>query len=200
MLILFLSLQERIYRNYHSIQFFPQKFTQYLLSSEVGFTKCEVVSIPPHPSKGFQRPVQLFTKAGTSPERAASSLRFIARRAEKRACELRAFERDLFPHEMVKFGNLSDLSQRSIESLGHYEQLENVYAPITTPCYDTPSHNNDSQPFEPEKSCYVYAETKTDSTQQQDQVNKLTEEPENLRLKELRKRKTGDSPTCTTDD
>ncbi|XP_044008329.1 7SK snRNA methylphosphate capping enzyme-like [Aphidius gifuensis] len=186
-------LTERIYRNFQNIQFFPDKFTQYLLSSEVGFTKCEVVSIPCHPSKGFQRPVHLFTKAGTSPERAVTSLRYIARQAEKRAYELRVFERDLFPHEVIKFGNLS--SQRSIESVGHYERLENVYAPSTTPCYDTPSHNNDSQSFEPDKSCHVYADTK-----QNDTTIKLNEEPENLRLKELRKRITCESPISTNDD
>lgn len=165
------------------------------MSSEVGFTKCEVVSIPCHPSKGFQRPIHLFTKAGTSPERAVSSLRYIARQAEKRAYERCVFERNLFPHEVTKFGNLSDLSQRSIESVGHYERLENVYAPSTTPCYDTPSHNNDSQSFEPEKSCYVYADTK-----QNDTTIKLNEEPENLRLKELRKRITCESPITTNDD
>ncbi|XP_063975513.1 7SK snRNA methylphosphate capping enzyme-like [Diachasmimorpha longicaudata] len=149
------TLTERIYRNYHSIEFFPQKFTQYLLSAEVGFTKCEVVSIPPHPSKGFQRPIQLFTKAGTSPA-PTTSVRFIGRRIERRNTERRAFERDLFPREYSRCGNLSELSQRSVESLSQYDQLENVYAPSTTPCYDTPSHNNDSQSaFEPEKTCYA---------------------------------------------
>ncbi|XP_034936957.1 probable RNA methyltransferase bin3 [Chelonus insularis] len=163
------ALTERIYRTYHSIEFFPEKFTQYLLSSEVGFTKCEVVSIPPHPSKGFQRPIQLFTKAGTSPV-PSTITRFVARAQEKKDSELRAFERDLFPREMQKPGNLSDLSQRSSESLSQYEQLENVYAPSTTPCYDTPSHNNDSQSaFEPERMCYVDVVTKTEVLQ----VNEL---------------------------
>lgn len=58
--------QERIYKNYQNIEFRPHSFTQYLLSSEVGFFKCEILSIPPHPSKGFQRPIHLFTKAGPS--------------------------------------------------------------------------------------------------------------------------------------
>lgn len=44
--------------------------------------------------------------------------------------------------------------------------MENVYAPSTTPCYDTPSHNNDSQPgFESEKNCYIDVGTKTETTQ-----------------------------------
>ncbi|XP_008545981.1 7SK snRNA methylphosphate capping enzyme [Microplitis demolitor] len=161
------GLTERIYRNYHSIEFFPQKFTQYLISPEVGFTQCEVVSIPPHPSKGFQRPIQLFTKAGTSPASrtiaapSSTITRFVARAQEKKDSEIRAFERDLFP--IIKSpasklcGNLSNLSQRSSESMSsHYDQLENVYAPSSTPCYDTPSHNDNSQSaFEPEKMCYV---------------------------------------------
>ena len=62
-ILFFLFPQERIFKNYQNIKFFPDQFTQYLLSPEVGFSKCEVVSIPPHPSKGFQRPLHLFTKA-----------------------------------------------------------------------------------------------------------------------------------------
>lgn len=57
-------MQERIYKNYNNIEFRPQNFTHYLLSSEIGFYKCEVVSIPSHPFKGFQRPLHLFTKPG----------------------------------------------------------------------------------------------------------------------------------------
>lgn len=161
--------QERTYKTYQSIEFFPQKFTQYLLSPEVGFNKCEVVSIPAHPSKGFQRPIQLFTKAGTSPDTSnawcTTAHRFVSREQKKRDYERRVFERDLFPHELPKLGNLSDLSQRSGESLSQYEQLENIYAPSTTPCYDTPSHNADSQPFEPEKMCYV--DVKADPSKQE---------------------------------
>ena len=56
-------LQERIYKNYHSIVLTPNKFTQYLLSPVIGFHKCEEVSVPAHPSKGFQRPIFLYTKA-----------------------------------------------------------------------------------------------------------------------------------------
>lgn len=61
------ALTETIFRNFKSIEFFPHKFTQYLLSSEVGFSKCEVIDTPLHTSKGFQRPVQLFTKGEHSP-------------------------------------------------------------------------------------------------------------------------------------
>ncbi|PSN34167.1 hypothetical protein C0J52_10052 [Blattella germanica] len=66
-------VQETIFKNYNSLEFLPQKFTEYLLSSEVGFTKCEVIGTPFHQSKGFQRPIQLFTKGGISPARSAAS-------------------------------------------------------------------------------------------------------------------------------
>ncbi|KAK0077310.1 hypothetical protein PV325_004110 [Microctonus aethiopoides] len=182
------NLTERIYRNYHSIEFFPQKFTQYLLSSEVGFTKCEVVSIPPHPSKGFQRPIQLFTKAGTSPTPCTQVTRFVARAQEKRESELRAFERDLFPREIPKFDNFSlNLSQRSNESMNQYDQLENVYAPSTTPCYDTPSHNNDNSQsaFESEKICYVDVGEKLEANTPAitSQANKLKDDIQQLDIK-----------------
>lgn len=154
------NLTERIYKNYQSIEFRPHKFTQYLLSPEVGFCKCEVVSIPPHPSKGFQRPIHLFTKAGSSPEIADSSAlnalkRHERRDQEKRDMERREYERDLFRKDNVKEGNMSEISQQSSESMSQYEQFENVYAPSATPCYDTPGHNNDSQPPDASKMCYL---------------------------------------------
>ena len=171
--------QERTYKTYQSIEFFPQNFTQYLLSPEVGFNKCEVLSIPAHPSKGFQRPIQLFTKAGTSPTCTRSNVessphRFIGREKQKKELERRAFERDLFPHEIPKFGNSSDLSQRSVESLSHYDQLQNVYAPSATPCYDTPSHNPDSLSFESEKMCYVDVNAKGDPSKQESSPTQQT--------------------------
>lgn len=43
---------------------YPHKFTQYLLS-EVGFSKCEVIGAPFHQSRGFQRPIKLYTKGET---------------------------------------------------------------------------------------------------------------------------------------
>ncbi|XP_063236696.1 7SK snRNA methylphosphate capping enzyme bin3-like [Bacillus rossius redtenbacheri] len=61
------KLTETTYSNYHSIKFLPHKFTEYLLSAEVGFSKCEVVGTPFHRSKGFRRPIQLFSKAGATP-------------------------------------------------------------------------------------------------------------------------------------
>lgn len=145
------NLTERIHKNYHSIEFLPHKFTQYLLSPEVGFSKCEVVSIPPHPSKGFQRPIQLFTKAPLSPESISDPTPSSSAQVERPE-----FERDLFSKGIdKKEGNMSEMSQISTESLSQYEQLENVYAPSATPCYDTPCHNTDSQPIEPKTMCYV---------------------------------------------
>ncbi|KAK2588879.1 hypothetical protein KPH14_001744 [Odynerus spinipes] len=167
------NLTERIYKTYQSIEFFPNKFTQYLLSPEVGFSKCEVVSIPPHPSKGFQRPIQLFTKvasitentenienvkASTSNEPAESTstqVRHERRDQQQKDLERRKYERDLFPKDAQKEGNLSEISQQSGESINQYDQLENVYAPSTTPCYDTPGYNNDSQPTGTSEMCYV---------------------------------------------
>ncbi|XP_012251822.2 7SK snRNA methylphosphate capping enzyme bin3-like [Athalia rosae] len=144
------NLTERIFKNFHSIEFYPSKFTQYLLSPEVGFSKCEVVSIPPHPSKGFQRPIQLFTKAGLSPENQGDPTPSTSTQSEHRD-----FEHDLFPKETKKKGNMSEMSQISTESLSQYEQLENVYAPSATPCYDTPCYATDGQPIEPKTMCYV---------------------------------------------
>ncbi|KAK7790249.1 hypothetical protein R5R35_001050 [Gryllus longicercus] len=66
------KLTETIFKNYNSIEFLPDKFTQYLLSSEVGFSKCEVIGLPFHQSRGFQRPIQLFTK-GESPSHSIMS-------------------------------------------------------------------------------------------------------------------------------
>lgn len=60
------KLTETTYKNYHAITLRPEKFNEYLLSPEVGFAKCELVATPSHASKGFQRPLYLFTKAGSS--------------------------------------------------------------------------------------------------------------------------------------
>lgn len=65
--------QGTIFKNYNSIRFFPWKFTEYLLSSEVGFTHFEVIGTPFHQSRGFQRPLQLFTKGEITPFRSAAS-------------------------------------------------------------------------------------------------------------------------------
>ncbi|KAL3185962.1 hypothetical protein MRX96_028828 [Rhipicephalus microplus] len=62
------KLTETTYKNYHAITLRPEKFNEYLLSPEVGFAKCELVATPSHASKGFQRPLYLFTKAGSLDE------------------------------------------------------------------------------------------------------------------------------------
>ncbi|KAF2886672.1 hypothetical protein ILUMI_19501, partial [Ignelater luminosus] len=65
---------EIIYKNYNSIQFFPENFTQYLLSNEVGFAKSEILGFPQHQSRGFQRPIQVYTKSHVfSSERSENS-------------------------------------------------------------------------------------------------------------------------------
>lgn len=176
------NLTERIYKTYQSIEFFPNKFTQYLLSPEVGFSKCEVVSIPSHPSKGFQRPIQLFTKVASIAENTenmenvntstlceptesnSNQIRNERREQQQKDLERRQYERDLFPKDANKEGNLSEISQQSGESINQYDQLENVYAPSATPCYDTPGYNNDSQPLEGSKMCYVDVNIEHDKT------------------------------------
>lgn len=62
------KLTETTYKNFHAIALRPEKFNEYLLSPEVGFAKCELVATPSHASKGFQRPLYLFTKAGSLDE------------------------------------------------------------------------------------------------------------------------------------
>ncbi|KAJ8920172.1 hypothetical protein NQ315_011833 [Exocentrus adspersus] len=61
------KLTETIFRNYKAIEFFPQKFSEYLLSPAVGFAKSEILGYPPHQSKGFGRPIQVFTKSTMFP-------------------------------------------------------------------------------------------------------------------------------------
>lgn len=59
--------QETIYRNYHSIEFFPDKFIEYLLSPMVGFAKSEVLCYPHSQNKGFQRYIYIYTKSTMFP-------------------------------------------------------------------------------------------------------------------------------------
>ncbi|KAJ8952143.1 hypothetical protein NQ318_018479, partial [Aromia moschata] len=61
------KLTETIYKNYNSIDFFPEKFREYLLSPAVGFAKSEILGFPAHQSKGFRRPIQVFTKSTMFP-------------------------------------------------------------------------------------------------------------------------------------
>ncbi|XP_044268058.1 7SK snRNA methylphosphate capping enzyme bin3-like isoform X1 [Tribolium madens] len=61
------KLTETTFKNYNSIEFFPEKFTEYLLSSVVGFAKSEILGFPYNHSKGFRRPIQIFTKSTMFP-------------------------------------------------------------------------------------------------------------------------------------
>ncbi|KAI8122133.1 putative RNA methyltransferase bin3 [Lucilia cuprina] len=61
------NLTEEIYNNYHNIEFYPNKFHEYLLSSEVGFSHSYTLGIPKHLSKGFSRPIQLYAKGDYTP-------------------------------------------------------------------------------------------------------------------------------------
>lgn len=51
--------QPEIYNNYKQIEFFPNKFHEYLLSSEVGFSHSYTLGVPRHMNKGFCRPIQV---------------------------------------------------------------------------------------------------------------------------------------------
>ncbi|XP_055372866.1 7SK snRNA methylphosphate capping enzyme bin3 [Condylostylus longicornis] len=61
------NLTETIYKNYNSIEFFPNKFHEYLLSNEVGFSHSYTLGVPRHMSKGFCRPIQLYAKGDFTP-------------------------------------------------------------------------------------------------------------------------------------
>lgn len=67
--MLIFLLQETIYKNFSNIEFFPQKFRDYLLSPEVGFSKCCVLGVPQHLSKGFRRPIDLYIKGDFTPSK-----------------------------------------------------------------------------------------------------------------------------------
>ncbi|KAI5710154.1 hypothetical protein M8J75_006149 [Diaphorina citri] len=67
------KLTDTIWRNFQAIEFFPHHFTEYLLS-EVGFTKCETLGSPLHPSKGFQRPIKMFTKGSKRDSRSGKEI------------------------------------------------------------------------------------------------------------------------------
>ncbi|XP_017880391.1 probable RNA methyltransferase bin3 [Ceratina calcarata] len=167
------NLTERIYKHYRSIEFRPHNFTQYLLSSEVGFSKCEVLSIPPHPSKGFQRPIHLYTKAGPTPSISVeNALKKAERQNEvQRKLDQKEYEKKLFKKEQGKEGNFSEISQQSYESLSQYDQLENVYAPSATPCYDTTSgYHSDNQPPDASKMCYLDVNMENDKMEPESQV------------------------------
>ncbi|XP_061396977.1 probable RNA methyltransferase CG1239 [Musca vetustissima] len=56
------KMTEQIFTNYKNMKFFPNNFEEYLLSSEVGFTKVQLMGVPDHCKKGFKRPIQIFYK------------------------------------------------------------------------------------------------------------------------------------------
>ncbi|XP_055904432.1 probable RNA methyltransferase CG1239 [Eupeodes corollae] len=56
------KLTPEIFKNYQEIQFKPKSFTDYLLSSEVGFKSVTLLAVPDHQAEGFRRPIQLFLK------------------------------------------------------------------------------------------------------------------------------------------
>ncbi|KAJ0180588.1 hypothetical protein K1T71_003992 [Dendrolimus kikuchii] len=66
-------LTPTIYENFNSIEFFPNKFREYLLSPEVGFSKSCILGVPQHASKGFRRPIQLYIKGDFTPSKACWS-------------------------------------------------------------------------------------------------------------------------------
>lgn len=57
------NLTEKIRENFNAIQFRPDQFSEYLLSKEVGFSTCEEINVESNKSKGFRRPLFVFTKA-----------------------------------------------------------------------------------------------------------------------------------------
>ncbi|KAK7065375.1 hypothetical protein SK128_002908 [Halocaridina rubra] len=59
------KLTMRIFENYKNIRLFPDKFNDYLLH-EVGFSTSEKIITPQHSSRGFQRPIIVYTKAGVT--------------------------------------------------------------------------------------------------------------------------------------
>ncbi|XP_058129200.1 7SK snRNA methylphosphate capping enzyme bin3 [Anopheles ziemanni] len=64
------KLTETIFENYKNIEFFPNRFHDYLLSPEVGFSHSYPLGIPRHLSKGFRRPIQLYIKGDFTPSQA----------------------------------------------------------------------------------------------------------------------------------
>lgn len=56
------TLTETIWRNYQNITLFPHHFDRYLLSSEVGFSRCQTLAVVNHQHKGFRRAIKVFRK------------------------------------------------------------------------------------------------------------------------------------------
>lgn len=117
---------------------------------------------------------------------------------ERRETEQREYEQKLFEKDINKQGNMSEFSQQSNESMSQYDQLENVYAPSATPCYDTPGHNNDSQPPDPSKMCYVDVSMEGDKMEQENQVDQQHNET-SIESHTSRKRNIDASDACAVD-
>eukprot|EP00092_Neocalanus_flemingeri_P020387 GFUD01022085.1.p1 GENE.GFUD01022085.1~~GFUD01022085.1.p1 ORF type:complete len:1165 (+),score=332.33 GFUD01022085.1:40-3534(+) len=66
------KLTEAIFNNFKNIKLKPENFTDFLIH-EVGFSRSEVLALPAHHSKGFQRPLQIFTKVPPSSNISAST-------------------------------------------------------------------------------------------------------------------------------
>lgn len=103
--------------------------------------------MPSHSSKGFQRPLHLFTKSDlneNSPNRMSSTSNH--QNQLHKPFEQQVFDIDLFPSATPLPGS----SQRSNGSMSTYEQLENIYCPAGTPLYlqGTPAHTNDGNEFD----------------------------------------------------
>lgn len=57
------KLTPEIFQHFKQIQLFPNKFDEYLISSDVGFSNnWWTMELLKHPSHGFQRPIKVFTK------------------------------------------------------------------------------------------------------------------------------------------
>lgn len=61
------KLTETIFENYKNIEFYPNKFHEYLLGPDVGFSHSYPLGIPRHLGKGFKRPIQLYVKGDFTP-------------------------------------------------------------------------------------------------------------------------------------
>ncbi|XP_040575230.1 uncharacterized protein [Lepeophtheirus salmonis] len=55
------KLTQKIFENFNKIKLRPEGFGDFLIN-EVGFVSRELIAVPQHPSRGFQRPIQIFTK------------------------------------------------------------------------------------------------------------------------------------------
>jgi len=63
------KINETTFHNFNAIRLKPEQFNEYLLSREVGFSQSELIGTPENPSKGFRRPIYVFTKSGVSIEK-----------------------------------------------------------------------------------------------------------------------------------